>query len=82
MARFELCDKLRERNIETQEMLGDIVELFTEYFRKFGHKPCCVQDLKIYLKLLNEEQITHLGSKLIKEVGIGAGSVPKTVSSS
>lgn len=82
MARFELCVKLRERNIEPQEMLGDTVELFTEYFRKFGHKPCCVQDLKIYLKLLSEEQIIHLASKLVKEVGIGAGSVPKTVSAS
>lgn len=82
MARFELCVKLRERNIETQEMLGDIMELFAEYFRKFGHKPCCVQDLKIYLKLLNEEQITQLGSKLVKEVGIGVQSVPKAVSAS
>ncbi|XP_076254077.1 phagocyte signaling impaired [Rhynchophorus ferrugineus] len=78
LARFELCSKLQEKNIKTEDILGDKIELFIEYFRKFGHKPCCVFDLRIYLKLLDAEQKSELATKLIKEVGIGSTSVPQS----
>ncbi|XP_030755223.1 phagocyte signaling-impaired protein [Sitophilus oryzae] len=78
LARFELCSKLQEKNIKTEDILGDKIELFIEYFRKFGHKSCCVFDLKIYLKVLDAEQKSELATKLIKEVGIGSTSVPQS----
>ncbi|CAG9767813.1 unnamed protein product [Ceutorhynchus assimilis] len=78
LARFELCAKLQENNIPSNDILGDIIELFVEYFRKFGHKPCCVSDLRIYLKLLNDEQKSELATKLVKEVGIGPTSIPQS----
>lgn len=79
LARFELCWKLQEMHIKTNDILGDTIELFIEFFRKFGHKPCCVSDLKIYLKLLDAEQKSELATKLVKEVGIGPTSVPQSV---
>ncbi|KAI4454836.1 n-terminal acetyltransferase-related [Holotrichia oblita] len=77
LARFELCSKLMEKGIDT-DLLGDTIELFIEYFRKFGHKPCCVSDLRTYLKLLDGEKKTELGSRLIKDVGISATSIPQS----
>ncbi|ERL95051.1 hypothetical protein D910_12321 [Dendroctonus ponderosae] len=78
LARFELGAKLQEKQLDTNEILGDISHLFIEYFRKFGHKPCCVVDLKIYLKLLDSDQKSELAGKLVKEVGIGPTSVPQS----
>lgn len=78
LARFELCAKLQEKNDKPHDILGDTIELFIEYFRKFGHKPCSVSDLRIYLKLLDSEQKADLATKLIKEVGIGSTSVPQS----
>ncbi|XP_050315955.1 phagocyte signaling-impaired protein [Anthonomus grandis grandis] len=78
LARFELCLRLREKNMKTEEIFGDVIELFIEYFRKFGHKPCCVSDLRIYLKLLDCNQKLELAGKLVKELGIGPTSVPQS----
>ncbi|KRT80486.1 hypothetical protein AMK59_8548 [Oryctes borbonicus] len=77
LARFELCSKLMEKGIDT-DLLGDTIELFIEYFRKFGHKPCCVSDLRTYLRLLDTEKKSELGSRLIKDVGISATSIPQS----
>ncbi|XP_044764345.1 phagocyte signaling-impaired protein [Coccinella septempunctata] len=78
LARFELCSKLVDRGIDTTELLGETIELFVEYFRKFGHKPCCVTDLRSYLKLLDEDKKSDLSSRLLKDVGISATNIPKS----
>ncbi|KAL1489406.1 hypothetical protein ABEB36_014306 [Hypothenemus hampei] len=78
LARFELCFKLQEHRFKCDDLLGDVLQLFVEYFRLFGHKPCCVLDLKIYLNLLSADQKSELGIRLMKEVGIGPTSVPQT----
>ncbi|KAK4877771.1 hypothetical protein RN001_010277 [Aquatica leii] len=78
LARFELCSKLLEVGIDSSELLGDTIELFIEYFRKFGHKPCCVTDLRIHLHLLSVEKRIVLANRLIKDVGISSTSVPQS----
>ncbi|KAG5875825.1 hypothetical protein JTB14_017256 [Gonioctena quinquepunctata] len=78
LARFELCSRLSQKNISTTELLGETIELFIEYFRKFGHKLCCVSDLRIYLNLLDDAKQSELSSRLIKDVGISSTSVPQT----
>lgn len=80
LARFELCSKLVQKNMDTTDLLGETTELFIEYFRKFGHKPCCVSDLRLYLNLLDSERKTELATRLMKDIGISDTSVPKTVS--
>ncbi|XP_017771958.1 PREDICTED: phagocyte signaling-impaired protein [Nicrophorus vespilloides] len=81
LARFELCKQMRELNKgdESAEcLLGDPMELFIEYFRKFGHKPCCVSDLREYLELLDGERRLEMAGKLIREVGITSTNIPQT----
>ncbi|KAF5280729.1 hypothetical protein FQA39_LY18012 [Lamprigera yunnana] len=78
LARFELCSKLSNEGIDSSELLGETIELFIEYFRKFGHKSCCVSDLRIYLHLLNVHKRIELANRLIKDVGISSTSVPQT----
>ncbi|KAJ8921252.1 hypothetical protein NQ315_013724 [Exocentrus adspersus] len=78
LARFELCSRLCKRELNSTDLLGDTTELFIEYFRKFGHKPCCVSDLRVYLNLLDSEKKTELSSRLVKDVGISSTSVPQT----
>lgn len=80
LARFELCCKLAQKNIDTTDLLGETTELFIEYFRKFGHKPCCVSDLKIYLNLLDGDRKAELAARLMKDIGISETSVPNSVS--
>lgn len=79
MARFELCSKLTNNNIDTTDLLGETVELFIEYFRKFGDRSCCVSDLRQYLRLLDNEKKSDLSVRLIKDVGISSTSVPQNV---
>lgn len=80
LARFELCSKLAQKNIDTTDLLGETTELFIEYFRKFGHKPCCVSDLRIYLNLLDADKKAELATRLMKDIGISDTSVPNSVS--
>lgn len=69
-----------KRNVDSSDVLGETIELFIEYFRKFGHKPCCVSDLRLYLDLLDAEKKAELSARLIKDVGISSTSVPQSVS--
>ncbi|KAK5638702.1 hypothetical protein RI129_012997 [Pyrocoelia pectoralis] len=78
LARFELCSKLILHGIDSNDLLGDTMQLFIEYFRKFGHKSCCVSDLRIYLYLLDGERRIELANRLIKDVGISSTSVPQS----
>lgn len=80
LARFELCDKMAKNGLDPKTILGDIFELFVEYFRIFGHKPCCVSDLRIYLHLLDPERRKDLAARLLKDVGISSTTLPQTVS--
>ncbi|XP_060533516.1 phagocyte signaling-impaired protein [Cylas formicarius] len=79
LARFELCSKLQEKNKKIEDILGDVNELFIEYFRKFGHKPCCVSDLRIYLKLLTDNQKYELAPKFVQEAGISTTGIPQSI---
>ncbi|XP_072310388.1 N-alpha-acetyltransferase 25, NatB auxiliary subunit [Eucyclogobius newberryi] len=56
LARLELLHRLRERGSSDQSLLGDPFELMVQFFAKFGDKPCCITDLRIYLHLLSPEQ--------------------------
>lgn len=80
LARFELCSKLSIQGLDSNDLLGDTTELFMEYFRKFGHKPCCVSDLKVYLNLLDVDKKAVLSMRLMKDVGISDTGVPQSVS--
>ena len=39
---------------------GDPEELMFQYFKKFGDKPCCFTDLKVFVDLLPAAQCTQV----------------------
>lgn len=61
---------------------GDAINLLTEYFKIFGHKPCCFYDLRPYMSLLKEELLNEFLKILDEIVNLKEGEFPKTVSTS
>lgn len=43
-------------------VLGDPEELMFQYFKKFGDKPCCFTDLKVFVDLLPATQCTKVST--------------------
>ncbi|KAF0046069.1 hypothetical protein F2P81_002598 [Scophthalmus maximus] len=68
LARLELMHRLRKRGCAEERLLGDPFELMVQFFGKFGDKPCCITDLKIYLHLLPAEQHVQFINRLSKAV--------------
>ncbi|XP_064833721.1 N-alpha-acetyltransferase 25, NatB auxiliary subunit-like isoform X2 [Oncorhynchus masou masou] len=71
MACLELIHRLRQRGCPDEEELGDPMELMLQFFGKFGDKPCCITDLKMYLHLLPPEQHTQFKNRLGELVPLG-----------
>uniref|UniRef100_A0A673CTL4 N-alpha-acetyltransferase 25, NatB auxiliary subunit n=1 Tax=Sphaeramia orbicularis TaxID=375764 RepID=A0A673CTL4_9TELE len=71
LARLELIHRLRERGCPEESMLGEPLELMVQFFGKFGDKPCCITDLKIYLHLLSPEQHVQFINRLSEAVPLG-----------
>ncbi|KAM9734551.1 N-alpha-acetyltransferase 25, NatB auxiliary subunit isoform 1-T1 [Menidia menidia] len=68
LARLELIHRLRERGCPEESQLGQPLELMVEFFGKFGDKPCCITDLKIYLHLLPTDQHVQFINRLSEAV--------------
>ncbi|KAE8285398.1 N-alpha-acetyltransferase 25, NatB auxiliary subunit [Larimichthys crocea] len=71
LARLELIHRLRERGCPEESLLGDPLELMVQFFGKFGDKPCCITDLKIYLHLLSPDQHVQFVNRLSEAVPLG-----------
>lgn len=80
LARLELHKRMQVKDLNAIELLGDFESLIIEYFHLFGDKPCCIQDISIYLPQINTEQRKQLATKLLAETGITATELPQTVS--
>ncbi|XP_028830383.1 N-alpha-acetyltransferase 25, NatB auxiliary subunit isoform X1 [Denticeps clupeoides] len=72
LARLELIKRLRERGCPEEQQLGEPLELMSQFFVKFGSKPCCITDLKIFLDLLNPDQYVQFINRLMEAVPLGA----------
>ncbi|XP_022536484.2 N-alpha-acetyltransferase 25, NatB auxiliary subunit [Astyanax mexicanus] len=71
LARLELIRRLRQRSCSEEQQLGDPLELMFQYFVKFGDKPCCITDLKIFLDLLLPDQCVQFINRLTEAVPLG-----------
>uniref|UniRef100_A0A672KFD7 N-alpha-acetyltransferase 25, NatB auxiliary subunit n=1 Tax=Sinocyclocheilus grahami TaxID=75366 RepID=A0A672KFD7_SINGR len=72
LARLELIRRLRERSCPEAQQLGEPLELMFQFFVKFGDKPCCITDLKIFLDLLTPDQHVQFINRLMEAVPLGA----------
>lgn len=52
-------------DILPSSLLGDPEELMFQYFKKFGDKPCCFTDLKVFVDLLPATQCTKVSRVLL-----------------
>uniref|UniRef100_A0A7N6FEB3 N(alpha)-acetyltransferase 25, NatB auxiliary subunit n=1 Tax=Anabas testudineus TaxID=64144 RepID=A0A7N6FEB3_ANATE len=71
LARLELIHRLRARGCPEESLLGEPLELMVQFFAKFGDKPCCITDLKIYLHLLSPEQRVQFINRLSEAAPLG-----------
>jgi N-terminal acetyltransferase B complex non-catalytic subunit len=72
---------MRELKLDADNQLGDYQELLVNYFKIFGNKKCCANDLKMFLEYLEPSRRPELSSKLIQETGISSTTLPQDVSS-
>jgi len=73
--------KMRDNQMNADELLGNYQDLLVEYFRSFGSKKCCANDLKMFLEYLDPKDRPMLASKLIQDTGISSTTLPQNVSS-
>ncbi|XP_059395905.1 N-alpha-acetyltransferase 25, NatB auxiliary subunit-like isoform X2 [Carassius carassius] len=72
LACLELIRRLRERSCPEAQQLGEPLELMFQFFVKFGDKPCCITDLKIFLDLLSPDQHVQFINRLMEAVPLCA----------
>ena len=61
IAQLEFIKQLKEENKEGGEKIGSVIDLFNDYYQRFGNKACCMLDLKPYLGLLEQDQCETVG---------------------
>ncbi|KAJ8263493.1 hypothetical protein COCON_G00159500 [Conger conger] len=76
LARLELIGRLRVRGCPEEQQLGDPLELMFQFFVKFGDKPCCITDLKLYLDLLSPEHHVQFINRLMETVPLVCAGAP------
>ncbi|EDW59652.1 phagocyte signaling-impaired protein [Drosophila virilis] len=77
LARLELHQRMRAKQLPAQELIGDFDELIIEYFNLFGDKSCCTHDIALFLPSISMEQRQSLANKLLQESGISSNSLPQ-----
>lgn len=73
---------MRDQKLKADDLLGDYQELLVNYFRIFGNKKCCANDLKMFIDYLEPGRRPELSSKLIQDTGISSTTLPQDVSCS
>lgn len=74
LAQLELIRRLRHRGYSEQHTLGDPEELMFQYFKRFGDKPCCFSDLKVFVDLLPSTQYTKFINQLLGVIPLSAAT--------
>ncbi|XP_048467470.1 N-alpha-acetyltransferase 25, NatB auxiliary subunit [Rhincodon typus] len=68
LAKLELIRRLRERGTNDEHKLGIPEDLMFQYFERFGDRPCCYSDLRIFVDLLSLDRHTQFINKLMEVV--------------
>ncbi|XP_064128292.1 N-alpha-acetyltransferase 25, NatB auxiliary subunit isoform X2 [Loxodonta africana] len=77
LAKLELIRRLRHQGCNDEYKLGDPEELMFQYFKKFGDKPCCFTDLKVFVDLLPATQCTKFINQLLGVVPLSTPTEDK-----
>ncbi len=79
LARLALHKKMCDLNLDADLLLGNYQDLLIEYFRNFGNKKCCTNDLKRFLENLDVHQRSELATKILHDTGITSTTLPQNV---
>ncbi|KAG5676038.1 hypothetical protein PVAND_005893 [Polypedilum vanderplanki] len=77
LARLEMFKRMRDNKLDPESLMGEYEVLLLDYFRIFGNKKCCVNDLKLFLEYLDTDRRSQFASKLLQDTGINSTSLPQ-----
>lgn len=80
LGRIELHKEMTRNGCDAVALLGDIIELLVEYFRLFGDKPCCANDIVLFLDYIEPLRHAELASQLLQVCEISPTTLPSSVS--
>ena len=79
LAELELqCRLLARRDAAAKEGRG-MMDLLVDYFERFGSKPCCMTDLKLYVSSLESSERDEFFSRTAECISLTDKGVPSTV---
>ena len=79
LAELELqCRLLARRDAAAKEGRG-MMDLLVDYFERFGSKPCCMTDLKLYVSSLESSERDEFFSRTAECISLADKGIPSTV---
>lgn len=76
LAQMELHNRMTEKELDANTLLGDYTELLLKYYERFGDRICCTYDLKKFLEYMEAHKRPGFASKLLQECGISSTTLP------
>ncbi|XP_055546311.1 phagocyte signaling-impaired protein isoform X2 [Wyeomyia smithii] len=76
LARLELNRLMVENKCDKEQLFGELTELLLDYFRIFGDKTCCANDLKMFLEYVDPVKRPGFAAKLMQECRINPVTLP------
>lgn len=80
LARLELNRLMVENRYDREQLFGELTDLLLDYFRMFGDKTCCANDLKLFLEYVEPAKRPGFAAKLMQECRINPVTLPSNVS--
>lgn len=78
LARLELNRLMVENKYDREQLFGDLTDLLLDYFRMFGDKTCCANDLKLFLEYVEPAKRPGFAAKLMQECRINPVTLPSS----
>ncbi|XP_065087251.1 phagocyte signaling-impaired protein [Ochlerotatus camptorhynchus] len=78
LARLELSRLMVEHKFEKEQLFGELTDLLLDYFRMFGDKTCCANDLKLFLEYVEPAKRPGFAAQLMQECRINPVTLPSS----
>nr|Q17DK2.2 RecName: Full=Phagocyte signaling-impaired protein; AltName: Full=N-terminal acetyltransferase B complex subunit MDM20 homolog; AltName: Full=N-terminal acetyltransferase B complex subunit NAA25 homolog [Aedes aegypti] len=78
LARLELARLMVKHKFDKEQQFGELTELLLDYFRMFGDKTCCANDLKLFLEYVEPAKRPGFAAQLMQECRINPVTLPSS----
>lgn len=79
LARLELTRLMVEHQFDKEQQFGELTDLLLDYFRMFGDKTCCANDLKMFLEYVEPAKRPGFAAQLMQECRINPVTLPSSM---